>query len=245
MPDLDNGSDPQDSAEAFDETHGADEDPTGVLATDDLLDDPDGLTDVYDVTAAQGDSDDDDDDGATADDYSDGDLSALQLDDDQSYDEDDDDQLDDDLEDDGDLDSRAGLDRMIDRTAERAAPSEPGLVYAEDLDALTQPRDDETDKYETTQALSDEQLADLGYLDRPNTEASDMNDAKHTDGKANAAAPAEDRAFVVNAETAVEGSGATAEDILEENDADEEDRLDEGLEETFPASDPVSAKHIT
>ena len=25
----------------------------------------------------------------------------------------------------------------------------------------------------------------------------------------------------------------------------EEERLDEGLEETFPASDPVSAKHIT
>lgn len=29
-----------------------------------------------------------------------------------------------------------------------------------------------------------------------------------------------------------------------EKDADDE-RLDEGLEETFPASDPVSAKHIT
>ncbi len=26
---------------------------------------------------------------------------------------------------------------------------------------------------------------------------------------------------------------------------DESERLDEGLEETFPASDPVSAKHIT
>lgn len=35
----------------------------------------------------------------------------------------------------------------------------------------------------------------------------------------------------------------------EEADADTKDReddlLDEGLEETFPASDPVSAKHIT
>ncbi|MEI9890174.1 MAG: hypothetical protein WDN45_05695 [Caulobacteraceae bacterium] len=41
------------------------------------------------------------------------------------------------------------------------------------------------------------------------------------------------------------GSGARAEDVQDETDPDEEDRLDEGLEETFPASDPVSAKHIT
>jgi hypothetical protein len=43
----------------------------------------------------------------------------------------------------------------------------------------------------------------------------------------------------------VQGSGATADDVEDESDPDEEDRLDEGLEETFPASDPVSAKHIT
>ncbi len=43
----------------------------------------------------------------------------------------------------------------------------------------------------------------------------------------------------------IQGSGATAEDVEDESDPDEEDRLDEGLEETFPASDPVSAKHIT
>lgn len=43
----------------------------------------------------------------------------------------------------------------------------------------------------------------------------------------------------------IQGSGATAEDVEDESDPDDEDRLDEGLEETFPASDPVSAKHIT
>jgi hypothetical protein len=43
----------------------------------------------------------------------------------------------------------------------------------------------------------------------------------------------------------VQGSGATADDVEDESDPDDEDRLDEGLEETFPASDPVSAKHIT
>jgi hypothetical protein len=56
----------------------------------------------------------------------------------------------------------------------------------------------------------------------------------------------EERSFSVDPETAlVEGSGAKAEDVPVDNDPDEEDRLDEGLEETFPASDPVSAKHIT
>ena len=41
------------------------------------------------------------------------------------------------------------------------------------------------------------------------------------------------------------GSGARAEDVEDEADQDDDERLDEGLEETFPASDPVSAKHIT
>ncbi len=43
-----------------------------------------------------------------------------------------------------------------------------------------------------------------------------------------------------NADVAV-----TLEDDDTEDDGAESDRLDEGLEETFPASDPVSAKHIT
>ncbi len=37
----------------------------------------------------------------------------------------------------------------------------------------------------------------------------------------------------------------TLEDDDTEDAEAESDRLDEGLEETFPASDPVSAKHIT
>ena len=106
----------------------------------------------------------------TADDYDDDDLNALDLDDEEDVDEDDDDDLDDDLEDAPEYDAREGLDRMIDRTAERGAPIEPGLSYVGDLDAITNPRDDDVDKYETTRPLSDEQLADLGYLDRPQTE---------------------------------------------------------------------------
>jgi len=41
--------------------------------------------------------------------------------------------------------------------------------------------------------------------------------------------------------------GAVAVTLEDDSDSDpgESDRLDEGLEETFPASDPVSAKHIS
>lgn len=248
MPDLDNGFEPQDEAEAFDETHTVDE---LSLGGDALENDPDIAGDVYDVTSALGDADEDDDDGETADDYDDAELRALDLDDEESEDEDDDDGIDDDLEDAPDYDARAGLDRMIDRTAERAAPIEPGLVYTDDLDAITYPRDDDVEKYESTRQLSDEQLADLGYLDRPQTEETNaMTDKKDTkEAVSNAEKDSlnwEDRSFSVDPETAlVEGSGASADDVAEDHDPDEEDRLDEALEETFPASDPVSAKHIT
>jgi hypothetical protein len=248
MPDLDNGFEPQDEAEAFDETNREDE--LG-LGRADLFDDPDVEEDVYDVTSAAGDADDDDDDGETADDYDDAELRALDLDNEEDQDEDDDDDLDDDLEDAPEYDARAGLDRMIDRTAERGAPIEPGLVYTDDLDAITYPRDDDVEKYESTRQLSDEQLADLGYLDRPPTKETnamtDKKDTKETVSNADKDSRNwEDRSFSVDPETAlVEGSGASADDVPEDNDPDEEDRLDEGLEETFPASDPVSAKHIT
>ena len=63
----------------------------------------------------------------------------------------------------------------------------------------------------------------------------------------------EERSFGADAELSIlEGgvpeptaSGASADDVEDESDPDEDERLDEGLEETFPASDPVSAKHIT
>ena len=250
MPDLDNGFEAQDEAEAFDETHSTDEWPTGAAA-DNSDGDPDLLTDVFDVTSARGDTDEDEDEGETADDYNDAELRALDLEDEEEEDEDEDDDLDDDLEDSPEYDARAGLDRMIDRTAERGAPIEPGLVYTDDLDAITYPRDDDVEKYESNRELSDEQLADLGYLDRPQnqetnamTENTDKTETVST--KEEGSRDWEDRTFSVDAETALmEGSGASADDVPEDNDPDEEDRLDEGLEETFPASDPVSAKHIT
>jgi hypothetical protein len=49
----------------------------------------------------------------------------------------------------------------------------------------------------------------------------------------------------VDEDLGVQGSGACAEDVEEECDPRQEALLDEGVEETFPASDPVSVKHIT
>ncbi len=252
MPDVDDGFDAQDEAEVFDETHGADEDPTGA-DPDNVDADPDELTDVYDVTSAVGDADEDEDEGETADDYDDDDLDDLDLDDEDDADADG--ALDDDLEDVPEADARAGLDRLIDRTAERGAPIEPSLSYVENLDAVTNPRDDDVEKYESTRQLSDEQLADLGYLQsRKQQEVSVMKDEDQTvSTKPEDARDWEERSFEADAELSIlEGgvpeptaSGASADDVEDEADPDEDERLDEGLEETFPASDPVSAKHIT
>jgi hypothetical protein len=46
-------------------------------------------------------------------------------------------------------------------------------------------------------------------------------------------------------ETEPTGTGAKPEDVAEEADPRQEELLDEGVEETFPASDPVSVKRIT
>lgn len=254
MPDVDNGFDPQDEAETFDETHGIDEDPTGAYA-DNVDGDPMELTDVFDVTSAIGDAEEDGEDYETADDLDDDELRALDLDDEEDEDDDDDDDLDDDLEDAPEYDARAGLDRMIDRTAERGAPIEPGLAYVDDIDQVTNPRDDDVEKYETTRELSDEQLADLGYLERPqNTEATTVADQnEEISTKPEGARDWEERSFGEDTEKSLleggkpepTGSGMRADDVEDEHDEHESDLLDEGLEETFPASDPVSAKHIT
>ena len=249
----DDDLDPQDEAEAFDETHGLDEDPTGA-DPDDVDSDPDELTEVFDVTSALGDSDDAEDEDETADDYDDEELEELELDEEEDEDDDEDDELDDDLEDAPEADARAGLDRLIDRTAERGAPVEPNLSYVGDLDRITNPRDDDVEKYETTRELSDEQLAELGYLFDRKPEAYAVKDEDEAVPTKPEGGPEwEERSFEADAEQSIlEGgvpkpiaSGASADDIEDEADPHEQDLLDEGLEETFPASDPVSAKHIT
>jgi hypothetical protein len=217
--DLDDGQDPQDEAEVFDESQRIDD----MALSADQPDQPDVDGDLYDVTTAIGDADEDD----IALDAADLDPDDLD-DDDLEDDEDDDDDLDDDLEDDPEDDEDEDEDSPVDVGAARAHRSEPGLGYTDDLDAATNPRDDDAEKYESTRQLSDQQVADLGYA-----------------GKAAPEVETESVVVVAEEERVIRGSGATAEDVEDESDPDDEDRLDEGLEETFPASDPVSAKHIT
>jgi len=159
MPDVDDGFDAQDGAEAYDESHRGDE---MVDGEEDRIDTPDLDEDVYDVTSALGDADDDED-PRDADDYDAEELDELDLDDEEAADEDEDDDLDDDLESEAESNADGASDHRVDRAAGRAAPVEPGLHYAADLDAITNPRDDDVEKYETSRPLSDEQLADLGY----------------------------------------------------------------------------------
>jgi hypothetical protein len=75
--------------------------------------------------------------------------------------------------------------------------------------------DDEDAEKYESSRVSDEDLRMLGYPDQPDEE---------TNGA---------------------GSGATAEDVANNSDPRQEELLDEGVEETFPASDPVSVKRIT
>ena len=242
MPDFDNEYEPQDEAEAFDETHTVDELANG---SDEIENDPDIAEDVYDVTSALGDADEDETELA-ADDYDAEDLDDLDLDDEDDADEDVDDDLDDSLETSPEDDEVERQDHRVDWTAGRAAPIEPGMVYVDDVDRITNPRDDDAEKYESTRELSDAQLADLGYRDAPQDEEVYAVKSDEELQKQEPAAGWEDRSFSVDSETAlIEGTGARAEHVIDESDPDDEDRLDEGLEETFPASDPVSAKHIT
>jgi hypothetical protein len=213
MPDLDNEYEAQDEAEAFDETHSVDE---MALGGDEPAIEPDVDEDVYDVTSAQGDADEDEE--IDADDLDPEDLDELEDEDDEDDDDYEDDEFED--EDDGLDDEDEDENEAVDAAAGRAAPIEPGLVYAADIDPLTNPRDDEVEKYESTRGLSDAQLADLGYRDAEAAPEPAPESAK------------EQRSFA-------------AEDIEDESDPHESRGLDESLEDTFPASDPVSAKHIS
>ncbi|MDB5461584.1 MAG: hypothetical protein JWO72_3325 [Caulobacteraceae bacterium] len=233
--DLDNGGDPQDEAEVFDETHRENEPAVG---SDDQPDDPDIAEDVYDVTSAIGDADDDQYEMDAADAGPD-DLDP----DDFEEDEDEDDDLDDDLEDEPEDDDLDDGDDLIDLAAAAPHDDEPGLTYVDDVDLVTQPRDDEVEKYESTRPLSDAQLRDLGYRNAASPDNQKETDTM--DPEQGAKDKTKGAAWEKTNDELIQGTGASAEDVPDEADPGEDERLDEGLEETFPASDPVSAKHIT
>lgn len=124
-----------------------------------------------------------------------------------------------DEEDEEDFHSAAGV--SDEDEDEEAEPEEVGLTYAGDLN--TAPGAHSAAQRYESRTLSDDDLEELGYADGA--------PARSTPSGASAPGEAtgERRSFKAD----------------EEAHEAEDKRLDEGVEETFPASDPVSVKHIT
>jgi hypothetical protein len=204
--------DAQDQAEVFDEETRFDDDER--VDQDDEPRTFEEAPDVYDATTALGDGREVR--AMDADEFDEDDLD----DDDLEEDEDLDDSIRDDLED-ASEDEDAGSDDLDDRDGvTRLAGDESDLEYVADVDTVTDPDDDDADKYESRQ-VSDEDLRNLGYQSmqgEPRTEEDDKSS---------------------------KGSGASADDVPDEAHPRQDELLDEGIEETFPASDPVSVKRIT
>lgn len=207
----------QDMAEVWDEDN-QDSDTRRVAAADEELS-FDTLPDVYDATKRVG--DDDDDDALIGEEMDDEDIVELSAQDDDADADDDDYRLmsaeafDDEDEDELDTDED---EFSLDRDVARLSPDEVDLEDAGDLNN-SQGALGSAKRYESSR-LSDEEIERLGY--GPETHAG-------------AAAP-EARSFDPAADrTPAENARHDRQDAL----------LDQGVEETFPASDPVSVKHIT
>jgi hypothetical protein len=83
---------------------------------------------------------------------------------------------------------------------------------------VTDPDDEDAEAYEAGQ-VSDEDLREMGY--QPT------------------------RAEAKDEEEESQATGPSADDVPDDADPHQDELLDEGVEETFPASDPVSVKRIT
>ena len=175
------------------------------------------LPDVYDATQALGDARDDD--ALDASDYDPEDLDDEALEDDEDVDDHIVDELEDVPDDEDDLDDD---DADSEDGVGELQWDEAEVMAVADVDQDTDLDDDEADVYESEGELSDADLVELGYKDAPDG------------GEQGGAQAADDR-----------GSGASADDVEVEVHPRQDQLLDEGVEETFPASDPVSVKRIT
>lgn len=231
------------------------QDTAEVLDEDNLLPDSDrmkggddGLTfdsmpDVFDSTYARGDADvDGDDEALDADEESDELLKTLgdEGDDEDSLDDDDpvdaldadrlpDETLDVDFEDGDIVDGTARLDR-----------DEVELVDVADADSLGGASAISVADLES-ETLSDEDLMELDYKDPSTGETRGGENDDVERGSAERKGGSQSRADMA--------AGDLVPASLDRNDpahpSRQDERLDEGLEETFPASDPVASKHIT
>lgn len=171
----------------------------------------DTIADVYDATQEPGDSDEDE--PVDADDYEPEDLDALEVDEDELEDDDGDNPYQ------PDIGVEAAAEDFNDRDAgETDAPGADdieGLSLVRDADAVEGGEDDFTN-FESKR-LSDADIATLGY-------------GAKAAGKDGPSSP----------DKRVRGTGATPEDVEDNRNPHTEKNLDDGVEETFPASDPVS-----
>ena len=209
-------ADAQDHAEVYDEDNYSN-DGAGDSSADMMT--LEEMPDVFDVTRAVGDSDDDD--AMIGEELDDDDIVELQSDEALA-----------DLEDD-ELSARGAEvydaedeqrdefeaeDDYGEATANAAAQDEAEIEFTGDVDGVTDPDDEDAEAYEAGE-VSDEDLRKMGYQ------------------------PA--RADAKDDEEPSQATGPSADDVAEECDPHQDELLDEGVEETFPASDPVSVKRIT
>lgn len=236
--------DEQDQSEVFDEDVMGDEG-LGPSADMRVFEE---LPDVYDVTSKLGDADVGDDlRAADADEIEDEELDDIDLDDDDGADDDTlDDDLEDEAEDSEDLDEEDDLDD-VDGVAD-LEDDEVEVTAVGDIDNAAD--EDEASDYESEDELSDEDVQELGYAEDEDEDEAEEEDEEEdeiessdADRKPGAGKPA--------AGQSGEAADRAADRLTEEEmDAlDQKERqdvlLDEGVEETFPASDPVSVKRIT
>lgn len=241
LPDMD--FDEQDVAETFDEDNTNVEEVRYSMREDaETLEE---LPDVYDATSAVG--DDDDDAALIAEEMDDGDIVELEsqseqgdadLEDDDLFDREEETlALQNENEDYGDVDLEDPDD--VDAVGQLAA-DEVGLEYAGDLNdregAQSSARELESE------ALSDQDLRELDYKDQFTVDEDRM--PKVDEGRSFQPKRTEMPAGGERGNSDLAANAAPAERD-EDLHARQNELLDEGVEETFPASDPVSVKHIT
>ena len=241
VPDLDSDVDAQDLAEVFDEDNTNLDEPRTWRTED--AEQLETLPDVYDVISAVGDRDDDE--ARIGEEMDDDEIIAAE-EDSELADREDDELATRDAEafaDESDLDDPADPGAYdpddLDGVAE-FSPDEVELEYVGDLTDLAHARS--AAQPMESRRLSDEDLYQLDYKDE--STADETDDEKETTmqtqtpGGANTPKPKS----VDPSET----TSAQPEQSVESHPRKhQEDLIDEGVEETFPASDPVSVKRIT
>ncbi len=226
--------DGQDMAEVFDEDNQLTEERRMAGGDDGLT--FEGQPSLYDATTAVGDSDDDD--ALIGDDMDDSEIVELSTDTDVD---------DEDVEDDpyvlrnaeegsADLDFDDD-DRDEDDGVVRLSPEEARLLDAGDLNNA-QHAEGSAKRMESNR-LSDEEITDLGYSADSKTSRTPKaaeDQQKPGDSAGANPNPGEPRSF---------NPASDRSDAENEKHDRQDELLDQGVEETFPASDPVSVKHIT